>query len=200
MKDFWNNRYQEEEYTYGTRPNEYFKEKLRDLNQGSLLLPAEGQGRNAVYAALQNWEVTAFDYSEVGKKKALEWAKKNGVEFNYQVCDALDFESETLFDVIGFSFTHFPVSIQKQVFQNLLKFLKPGGHVIFEGFSKEQLNFSSGGPKDKDMLFSRDEVKDYFDGLEFLELRKDFIVLDEGEYHQGEASVIRFFAKKPFEV
>ncbi|MCF1191505.1 class I SAM-dependent methyltransferase [Mangrovimonas sp. AS39] len=198
MKDFWNNRYQEEEYTYGTRPNEYFKEKLRDLNQGSLLLPAEGQGRNAVYAALQNWEVTAFDYSEVGRKKALELAAKNGVEFNYQVCDALDFESETLFDVIGFSFTHFPVSIQKQVFQNLLKFLKPGGHVIFEGFSKEQLNFSSGGPKDKDMLFSPDEVKDYFDGLEFLELRKDFIILDEGEYHQGEASVIRFFAKKAF--
>ena len=119
------------------------------------------------------------------------------MKINYQVCDVLHFESETLFDVIGFSFTHFPVSIQKQVFQKLLKLLKPGGHVIFECFSKEQLGFNSGGPKDVDMLFSMDEVKDYFTGLEFLELSKELIVLDEGAYHQGAASVLRFIGIKP---
>ncbi|HRP00579.1 MAG TPA: hypothetical protein PLN54_14190, partial [Flavobacteriales bacterium] len=64
MKEFWDERYGAEEYAYGTAPNAWFAEQLKGLMPGSLLLPAEGEGRNAVPAARLGWKVTAFDLSE----------------------------------------------------------------------------------------------------------------------------------------
>lgn len=61
MKEFWNQRFSQDEYVYGTEPNEYLKEKLSLLLGGDILLPAEGEGRNAVFAAKTGWKVTAFD-------------------------------------------------------------------------------------------------------------------------------------------
>jgi hypothetical protein len=57
VKDFWNNRYDEEAYAYGLSPNIFFKEQLDLLPRGSILLPAEGEGRNAIYALNVGWEV-----------------------------------------------------------------------------------------------------------------------------------------------
>lgn len=70
MKEFWNNRYAREEYFYGTMPNEYLKQKLAPLPAGTILFGAEGEGRNAVYAATQGWQVSAFDQSIRGKEEA----------------------------------------------------------------------------------------------------------------------------------
>ena len=70
MKEFWNERYRQNEFAYGEEPNEFLKEQLAKLQPGSILFPAEGEGRNAVYAAQSGWQVSAFDISEEGKKKA----------------------------------------------------------------------------------------------------------------------------------
>ena len=52
MKEIWDKRYSTAVYAYGEEPNAFFKEKLDSQNlEGSILLPAEGEGRNAVYAA-----------------------------------------------------------------------------------------------------------------------------------------------------
>ena len=66
MKDFWDTRYSEETYAYGTAPNIFFSTTFKNLNPGKALFPAEGEGRNAVFAASCGWEVVAFDQSEVG--------------------------------------------------------------------------------------------------------------------------------------
>ena len=63
MKDFWNERYGAPEYAYGTEPNVFFKQELDGLKPGRLLLPAEGEGRNGVYAAEKGWSVSAYDWS-----------------------------------------------------------------------------------------------------------------------------------------
>lgn len=89
MKAFWNQRYDEPEYAYGTQPNLFFKDQLDQLTPGKLLMPAEGEGRNAVYAAGKGWEVTAFDSSSSGQKKALRLAQEKKVTLNYLVADAL---------------------------------------------------------------------------------------------------------------
>ena len=60
MKEFWNSRYQEKEYAYGLEPNLFFKSELIKLIPGKALFPAEGEGRNAVFAAKSGWEVTAL--------------------------------------------------------------------------------------------------------------------------------------------
>jgi SAM-dependent methyltransferase len=194
--DFWNERYANEEFIYGTEPNDFFKQQLDKLKPRKILLPAEGEGRNAVYAASQGWDVLAVDFSIKGKEKAFQLAKMKGVNITYEVTRLQEFQSDEKFDAIGLCFAHFPADIRKQVHQHILGFLKIGGHVIFEAFAKAQLGKTSGGPKTKDMLFSIEEIKDEFPQLEFELLEEKTIELSEGNYHKGKAEVIRFVGKK----
>ena len=82
---FWNQRYQTDDYAYGTSPNVFFKEQLDKLSAGSILLPADGEGRNGVYAAERGWQVSAFDLSREGKRKAEALAAQRGVPLRYLV-------------------------------------------------------------------------------------------------------------------
>jgi hypothetical protein len=66
--DFWDQRYSQSDFVYGKKPNEYLKAKLVDLKPGRILFPAEGEGRNAIFAAKLGWDVFAFDSSIEGKK------------------------------------------------------------------------------------------------------------------------------------
>lgn len=69
LSDNWNGRYASEEFVYGKLPNEFLKEQLVKLPVGEILFPAEGEGRNAVYAARLGWTVSAYDISSEGKGK-----------------------------------------------------------------------------------------------------------------------------------
>lgn len=194
--EFWNKMYGADEFRYGIMPNIFFKAQLDNMKPGSILLPAEGEGRNAAYAASQGWNVTAFDISEKGKEKAMRLAKQNDITIDYLVTGALEFQTNKQFDVIGFSYAHFPAAIRKQANQYILQFLKLEGVVVFEAFAKAQLEKSSGGPKNEEMLFSIEEIKDEFQELQFNILKEETIELSEGNYHKGEAEVIRFVGRK----
>jgi hypothetical protein len=73
----WNERYSKDEFAYGEQPNKFLKEQLEKLAAGTILFPAEGEGRNAVFAAQLGWTVSAFDISAEGKNKANRLAEKN---------------------------------------------------------------------------------------------------------------------------
>lgn len=203
MKEFWNSRYRAAEFAYGKDPNRFFAEEILSLKPGIALFPAEGEGRNAVFAAKSGWEVTAFDISEAGKTKAVRLAEEQNVRINYQVLalEEFDCEKESV-DLIVLIFAHFPVEKRKAYHRHLIQFLKPGGIIILEGFSKAHIKFNSvnekaGGPKNESMLFSKLELREDFEGLEFISLREDIVCLDEGLYHSGESGVIRLLARKP---
>ncbi|HEX7902265.1 MAG TPA: hypothetical protein VF487_00200 [Chitinophagaceae bacterium] len=83
--DRWNDRYSKDEFAYGEHPNNYLKKQLEKLNAGKILFPAEGEGRNAVFAAKLGWTVSAFDISVEGKNKAFKLAAANKVIIDYQV-------------------------------------------------------------------------------------------------------------------
>lgn len=42
MKEFWNQRYAEPDFVYGTQPNQFFKEVIDAITPGTMLLPCEG--------------------------------------------------------------------------------------------------------------------------------------------------------------
>jgi cyclopropane fatty-acyl-phospholipid synthase-like methyltransferase len=203
FKALWENRYSQPGYAYGKEANEFFKSCLHTYQlRGHILLPAEGEGRNAVFAAKAGLEVTAFDTSEAARVKALQLAKEQEVEISYHVggLEALHFPDNT-FDCVGLIFAHFPPPLRVPYHEQLAKLLKTGGKVILEAFSKKQLaynsvNPSSGGPKNIDMLFSEDEIRQEFAGFHILELREEEVELNEGAYHKGKASVIRFVGEK----
>ena len=203
MEKKWNERYQEEAFAYGTEPNQFFKEQLLKLKAGSLLMPADGEGRNGVFAACKGWQVTSCDLSVEGKLKATKLAEANGVALEYIVGDleALHFEKE-IFDTIGLIYAHFSAEKKSQLHKKLDTLLKPGGIIILEAFSKNHIHFNQrdpkiGGPKNIDMLYSKEEVMADFKNYKFLHLEEKEIQLNEGKYHIGTGSVIRFIGRKP---
>ena len=198
----WDDRYSNEEFAYGTAPNNYLKEQIEKLQPGSILFPAEGEGRNAVFAATLEWQVSAFDISAEGKNKALKLAEDNTVEIDYQVgeLDALNYQSEQ-FDAIALIYAHFPAEIKSAIHKALDKYLRKGGTIIFEAFSKKHLEYLAvndkvGGPKDIESLFSIEEIQADFPNYEIVTLEEKEIELNEGLFHNGKGSVIRFIGTK----
>ena len=202
MKAFWNKRYATKEMAYGENPNVFFALQLQKLKAGKILLPAEGEGRNAVHAAILGWEVSAFDMSIEGKRKATILADKNDAKIDYTLenVDEIAYKKE-YFDCIGLIYAHFPAHLKSKYHKKFDTYLKKGGIVIFEGFSKAHLKLNSknpkaGGPKNIDMLFSIEEIKKDFSNYEIIELSEKEINLNEGLYHNGKSSVIRFVGRK----
>ena len=198
----WNDRYRKPEFAYGEQPNNYLKEQLEKLPVGTILFPAEGEGRNAVFAAKLGWVVSAFDISVEGKNKALRLAEANHVSIDYQVGElqTLNYAIEQ-FDVIALIYAHFPTAIKSFYHKELDKYLRKDGTIIFEAFSKKHIDYIArnekvGGPKDIDMLFSTEEVRSDFANYDILELSEQEIELNEGQFHNGKGSVIRFVGRK----
>lgn len=196
-KEFWNERYTINESVYGSMPNNFFRDQLNRLNPGKLLLPAEGEGRNAVYAAKQDWLVEAFDYSAVAKEKALQRASSHQVTIKYWTDDI---ESITLpkatYDAIALIYVHLNPIFRNRFHQQCVAALKKGGTLILEAFSKAQLNYASGGPKDASMLYACNDLALDFSGLLLAQNKQEVIELEEGSFHKGKASVIRLIGRK----
>lgn len=198
----WNARYSKEEFAYGIQPNNYLKEQLGKLQTGAILFPAEGEGRNAVFAAKLGWAVSAFDISTEGKNKAIRLAEANNVKIDYQVGElqTLNYDAQQ-FDAIALIYAHFPADSKSLYHKSLDKYLRHGGFVIFEAFSKSHIDYVSknekvGGPKEIAMLFSIDEIKSDFANYSIIELSEKEIELNEGLFHNGRGSVIRFVGQK----
>ena len=198
----WNDRYSKDEFAYGEQPNNYLKEQLEQLNTGTILFPAEGEGRNAVFAAKIGWTVSAFDISIEGKNKALQLAATNKVSIDYQVGElqTLSYQNEQ-FDAIALIYAHFPANIKSLYHKTIDKYLRKGGTIIFEAFSKKHIKYLSknekmGGPRDLESLFSTEEINADFTNYEIIELVEKEIELNEGLFHNGQGSVIRFTGRK----
>ena len=198
----WDDRYRDKEYAFGKLPNDFLKEQLEKLTVGTILFPAEGEGRNAVFAAQLGWTVSAFDISIEGKNKAQQLATAHGVDIDYQIGELpeLNYHAEQ-FDVIALIYAHFPAAIKAHYHRLLSSYLRTGGIIIFEAFSKNHLSYmlrneKVGGPKDLESLFSLNELNSYFTNYEMIVAEEKEIELNEGLYHNGRGSVIRWVGRK----
>lgn len=202
MKEQWDERYSSDEYVYGEVPNEYFHSRFTQFDPGEILFAAEGEGRNAVFAAKCDWKVAAFDQSKEAKKKALKLADKHKVELDYRVGELPDlgFEKDD-FDAVALIYAHFPAELRSHYHELLISYLRRDGLIFFEGFSKkhriyQEKNPKVGGPKEDSLLYSMEEIKRDFGSLNFLELYETEVDLKEGKLHDGLGAVIRFVAQK----
>lgn len=199
----WNSRYAVEDYAYGIAPNNFLKAVIDEYKlKGKILFPAEGEGRNAVYAAKKGMHVTAFDISIEGKKKAEKLAEKENVDILYEVGDFFDLELiNEKYDSAALIFAHFPPPILSTYHRKIADLINPGGMLILEGFSKGNLelldvNPKIGGPKKLEMLFSKDSIQNDFPGFETIRLEEVEVELNEGAFHNGIGKVIRYIGRK----
>ena len=170
MSEFWDIRYAPDHYYYGKEPNGFFKSCIDSFPSGKILLPGDGEGRNAVYAAGMGWDVHSFDQSKMGRKKALMLAEEHGVSISYNVCDISEYAfQENTFDMVALIYVHLYPE-ERRLFHNaFVSALKPGGRLVMEVFSKMQLGRDSGGPKDLDLLYDVEELKEDFQSLMILQ-------------------------------
>lgn len=196
QKEFWNNKFSNEEYFYGLKANEFLASKIDLFSEHKkLLCLGEGEGRNAIFFAKNGFEVTAIDASDLGLAKLENRAKQDKLSIKTVCMDLNDWQEESKYDVIVASYLHMYKKERDNLFDKIEKSLNVGGYFVAEFFSTKQLNFNSGGPKDLDLLYTVDDFEKNFNTCK-KEVKEELVILDEGIGHQGEASVIRVIIKK----
>ena len=195
-ESFWNSRYASDDYLYGTEPNTFLVEHFGDL-KGPVLSLSEGEGRNAVFLASRGLEVIGTDISTVALEKAKKLAQLRGVEIKTVVADLASFEpEENYYGSVVSIFAHLPSKVRQRLYPLIERSLKPGGSLLLEAYSENQLSRETGGPKDVDMLMTVDKLRREFPNLEPIILREGERSIAEGGAHSGMGSVVQFIAKK----
>lgn len=189
----WDERYRESEPLYGLKPNAYLEAQIRRLQSGAkVLVPGDGYGRNGIWLAQQGFRVHTLDLSPVGVERARKSAQAAGVQMTIEQADLTVWKwPKQEFDAAAAIFVHLPKAVRPMVHASMLRALKPGGIVIFQSFTPAQLQFSSGGPKEVDMLCTPELLREEFAGAEILELEEKTVQLDEGHKHSGSAAVVQ---------
>ncbi|MCA9033141.1 MAG: class I SAM-dependent methyltransferase [Planctomycetaceae bacterium] len=192
----WNERYSGDEYAYGTEPNTFLAEHAHML-EGPVLSLAEGEGRNAVYLATLGLSVLGVDSSDVGLAKAQQLAKARNVEIETEVADLATFEPRANhYGAVISIWAHMPSLMRARLCPLIEQCLKPGGLVLLEAYSENQLHYGTGGPKDRDMLMTCEKIVQAFPNLETVLLTETEREIHEGKYHKGLSSVIQYIGQK----
>ncbi|RKT37926.1 SAM-dependent methyltransferase [Thiocapsa rosea] len=196
----WNERYAEDDYAYGTAPNDFLVEQADRLPQGPVLCLAEGEGRNAVWLAARGHAVTAMDASVVGLEKASRLAAERGVRIVTCCSDLAQFEIQpNAWSGIVSIFAHVPPDLRRAVHRRVVEGLRPGGALILEAYTPEQLRFGTGGPPVAELTMSLATLQVELAGLVFEVARECEREVFEGRYHQGRGHVVQILGRKPAE-
>ncbi|PRD65410.1 class I SAM-dependent methyltransferase [Malikia granosa] len=197
--NFWDQQFSGAGFKYGTRPNAFLLSQASRLPSAArILVPGDGEGRNSVWLASQGHQVLAMDGSAVGLAKAQALAAEQGVRIATQLADLADWQPPAgAFDALVLTYVHLPPAIRASAHQRLADALRPGGLLILEAFHPKQLERSSGGPKQLDMLYALADLEADFAGrLQWLLREEVETVLDEGPGHQGPAWVTRLVGRR----
>jgi 2-polyprenyl-3-methyl-5-hydroxy-6-metoxy-1,4-benzoquinol methylase len=196
QQEFWNGKFSKADYFYGTKANEFLASNISLLkNHKKLLCLGEGEGRNAIFFAKNGFEVSAIDASNLGLEKLENRAKKEKLDIKTVCMDLNDWIVLEKYDVIVASYLHMFKNEREELFRKIENSLNSNGYFVGEFFSTKQLEFSSGGPKDLDLLYTIEDFSNYFN-LCKKNITEEIVVLNEGIGHQGEACVIRVVIQK----
>lgn len=193
----WDERYSTDGYVYGTEPNDFLKENFNAIPKGSVLSLAEGEGRNAVFLAMQGYSVTAIDSSLAGIDKGKKLAKSYGVDVEFIHADLCEYDlGEKQWD--GIISIFFPLeSLQrKTLYKKVTNGLNEKGVFLLEAYTPDQLKYGTGGGSCVKFMQSKETLMDELKGLSFnhfVELERNVV---EGIYHTGKASVLQAIATK----
>lgn len=198
VADFWNQRFSVQGYIYGIAPNDFLAQHYRQIPAGGRVLSlGEGEGRNAVFLARQGYHVTAVDTAEQGLIKIRRLAAQNGVEIATIHADLEDFciEPEQWDGIISI-FCHLPASLRQRVHAQIVLGLRPGGLLLLEGYTPRQLQFATGGPKDRDLLLEPADLQQELAALSLQYLQELQREVIEGRLHTGLAAVVQLLARR----
>ena len=193
----WDQRYSNEEYVYGTEANDFLRKYAANLQHGTALCLAEGEGRNAVWLAEQGFTVTAVDASSVGLEKANRLAQMRGVEIQTIHADLEHFTIQpNQWDLIVSIFAHTPVQLRRRIHQQVVNHLKQNGIFILEAYTPAQLGYKTGGPPIAELMMNLETLQEELAGLELLHAKETVREVHEGSLHHGKGAVVQIIGRK----
>jgi tellurite methyltransferase len=167
-RDRWNERYQSG--THGTLPPDQllidaFDRYIEPIfpEAGTALDFAGGAGRHAIYLTSKGWKVHLVDVAEAGLVTARQNAGSLAYQIEFSIADLNRFQAsgETFDLVLVFFF------VRREILQELVKALSPGGLLIYKAYTHEQKRFG-GGPTDPSYFFEKNELLNSFRELHIL--------------------------------
>ena len=198
--EFWNERFNKEEFIFGKEPNEYLVDQTgKYLKPGNkVLCIADGEGRNGVWLAKQGMQVVGFDASDIALAKAKQFAKEHQVQVEYSFSDADSFawHANTYDAVIGIFIQFADPVMRERIFQKTYEALKPGGIFILQGYTPKQLEYKTGGPSLIEHLYTEEMIRDLSKIFDIRELSIYEKELSEGARHTGMSALLGLVAQK----
>lgn len=170
-----------------------FVESVPELTPGKVLDLGSGNGRNSIYLAQLDWDVTGVEFSKVAVGLAEQNAVEAGVAdrvrfFNQSVADRLDYPDAS-FDLIIDMMVMHSLSFEDRVktLSEVKRLLRPGGYFVFHTLAAEgdefhklvktnpgqELNsytFESKGHTVVEKAFTREELVEMITPLELVTL------------------------------
>jgi SAM-dependent methyltransferase len=154
------------------------------LAAGAALDLACGRGRNALFLAEHRRHVTAVDWSGAALDIVEDRAKASKIpvrriqridETKAPTCAGIDLLQADL-ETVALPANRYSVILcvrylQRSLFPQVCRALRPGGMLLFETHTQAQLDFS-GGPRDPAHLLNRGELRRAFPELEVVFYRE----------------------------
>ena len=142
QENYYEDKYSNKDFYWGLKPSKTCF-KLLELKppdrQLKLLDIGSGEGRNAIFFAINGYQVTAFDLAQAGINKTRQLADQIGVDINVFKANILDFRLAEEYDVIFStgSLHYIPADLREEIFGNYKKFTAPDGVHMLSVFVKK---------------------------------------------------------------
>lgn len=201
----WNTRYRDagDDYLFGTEPNRFLARRAELLRNGRRAMSvADGEGRNAVWLAEQGLEVTAVEISPIAVEKARRLAAGRQLAIHFLLADMLapqwpPAELRGSFDwVIGVFIQFVGAEERARQFDVMKQLARPGGRILLQGYTPQQLVYRTGGPPTLENLYTREILLAAFADWEIEELVEYEDDIAEGTGHKGHSALIGLVARK----
>ncbi len=160
----WDKKFANHDYIYGKSAAQFLARNYQYIPPGAKVLDiGMGEGRNAVFLATKGYKVTGVDISSVAIEKSLKLARQAGVRIKtiHKSINDLKVAENSIDSIICFYY------VDREVSKKLKRWLKPGGILIYEGYTLEHKK------KFKDESFDSYFLKK----AELLEMFSDFRIL-----------------------
>jgi SAM-dependent methyltransferase len=169
QRTLWNNIHAGGEHAvYSQVPSEFAEEAVSFFPERAAIIELGcGFGADAAFFAQQNRLVTATDLSDVAiERDEREYSHVSGLTF--QVLDmgdgTLPFQSSEFDGVYArLSLHYYPDKITKQLFQDIRRILKLGGHLAFMCKSIDDPLFGKGQQLEENMFDNGGHIRHFFD-------------------------------------
>ncbi len=196
----WNGRYSAPGFLFGEAPNAYLAAQADLLPAaGRALAVADGEGRNGVWLAGRGLAVDAVDFSPVAIAKAKAFAAARGVNIHFAQANVVELAWPTaMYDVIAAIFIQFATPAERtRLFQWFKRALRPGGLLILQGYRVEQLGYGTGGPPERDHLYTAALVREAFADCRIVDLVSYDAEIHEGTGHKGMSALLGAVVQVP---